>query len=67
MQRSELQGFRQELLMDYTKGGLMKREDILPAFSGIAAQMQSFHNSRYSSPAFGTIVSLKTCVSGPGL
>jgi hypothetical protein len=47
MQRSELQGFWRELLMNYTKCGFTKREDILPAFSGIAARMQSFHNSRY--------------------
>jgi hypothetical protein len=47
MRRSELQGFWRELLMDYTKRGLTKREDILPALSGIAARMQSFHNSRY--------------------
>ena len=47
MQRSELHGFWRELLMDYTKRGLTKREDILPALSGIAARMHSFHNSRY--------------------
>lgn len=47
MQHSELRGFWRELLMDYTKRRLTKREDILPALSGIAARMQSFHNSHY--------------------